>query len=716
MALDAVRNAPPAKANANAEVHALDLLVPGMTCAGCMRKVETRLQALDGVQSARVNLSAHRVAVGFDPAITNADALVGELAQAGYDARPFDPAIHGAARADATGRDLLLRLGVAGFAAMNVMLLSVSVWSGADAAVRDLMHWISALIALPAMAYAGVPFFRSALGALAGRRLNMDVPISLAIVLAGVSSVIETTRSGEHAYFDAGVMLIFFLLIGRYLDHRTRASARSAAAELAAMTGRTALRVLPNGKRVLCPVEKLTGGMRIAIAPGERVPADGLIVEGRTDIDRSLVTGESRAEPAEPGMRIHAGMLNLTGPVELQIEATGDGTLLAEIARLVDAAERGRGRYDKLADQAARVYAPGVHALAALAFIGWYWASGEVLVALAIATALLIITCPCALGLAIPTVHTVASGRLFRAGIFLKDGAELERLAQVDLVAFDKTGTLTDGRPHLVDQPDPDGVHARIAASLAQHSRHPASAAIAAALDHSSTAPVTDIREVPGCGVEGRIGRAAVRLGRPAWVGADSHHDVAVSAPDGSTAGFRFSENLRPDAADTVAKLRDMGCEIAILSGDGAEAVDRVADALAVQIRHAQLLPGEKLALLQDWAAQGRRVLMVGDGLNDGPALAAAHASISPADAADVSKTAAGLVFAGESLAPVHKAMVVARDARRRALESFGIAAVYNACAIPLALAGLVTPLIAALAMSGSSVLVVLNALRLRKS
>ncbi|MEM7744236.1 MAG: heavy metal translocating P-type ATPase [Pseudomonadota bacterium] len=694
----------------------VDLLVPGMSCAGCMRKIEARLAETGGVEHARANLSGHRVAVKIDPALTTAQALVEALADAGYDARPFDPSLHGAARADAEGRDLLLRLGVAGFAAMNVMLLSISVWSGADAATRDLLHWISALIALPAMAYAGMPFFRSAGAALKGGRLNMDVPISLAIILAGVSSVIETTRSGEHAYFDAGIMLIFFLLIGRYLDHRTRASARSAAAELTAMTGRQALRVGDDGQRRLCPVEDLAPGMTIAVAPGERIPADGVILRGSTDLDRSLVTGESRPEGADVGAEIHAGMLNLTGPIDVRIRATGDDTLLAEIARMVDAAQRGRGRYDRLADQAARVYAPGVHALGALAFIGWFWASGDVLVALGIATAMLIITCPCALGLAIPTVHTVTTSRLFKAGIFIKDGTELERLAQVDLVAFDKTGTLTDGKPRLSDAPDRDSVEWALAASLARHSRHPASKAIADAAGEGVDVPITDIREIPGHGVEGRIDGATVRLGRPSWVGATEPCDVAVSTAAGHVAGFRFAESVRPDVPETIARLRQMGCDVAILSGDNAPAVAEVANTAGIDETYATLLPGEKLALLDNWAARGRRVLMVGDGLNDSPALAAAHASMSPSTAADVSKTAAGLVFTGESLAPVADALEVARAARRRSLESFGIAAVYNACAIPLALAGFVTPLIAALAMSGSSILVVLNALRLRKS
>ena len=695
----------------------VELLVPGMTCAGCMRKVESCLAAAPGVRSARANLTAHRVAVEIDRTRTGAEDLVKHLADVGYDARPFDPSLHGAAQADQSGRDLLMRMGVAGFAAMNVMLLSISVWSGAEAATRDLLHWVSALIALPAMAYSGVPFYRNAIQALSAGRLNMDVPITLAIALAAIGSLIETSQSGAHAYFDAGVMLIFFLLIGRYLEHITRSRARSAAAELAALTGRAALQVREDGRRTLCAVEELTTGMVIEIAPGERIPADGVIEMGATDIDRALVTGESAPVAVAEGEAVHAGMLNLTGSVHLRITATGDETLLAEIARMVDAAERGRGVYDRLADRAARIYAPGVHVLAFIAFAVWMWWTADWQVALGIATAVLIITCPCALALAVPTVHTVASGRLFREGIFLKDGAELERLAEIDMVAFDKTGTLTDGVPRLVNAPARDDPAWPVAAALAGRSRHPLSQALAREAEARGIVPadVTDVREHPGLGVEATIGGRTARLGRPEWIGGQDH-DVLVQLPDGSTAGFSFEENLRPQATETCRMLRDLGLKLSVLSGDGAAAVDRIASLTGIERRHAKLMPGDKLALLEAWHRQGRKVLMVGDGLNDSPALAAAHASISPASASDVSKTAAGLVFTRPGLDAVVTAVSVARAARRRALESFGIAACYNAIAIPVAMAGLVTPLIAALAMSGSSLLVILNALRLRSA
>jgi Cu2+-exporting ATPase len=697
---------------------AVDLMVPGIRCAACMSAIETGLGKLAGVISARVNLSMRRVRVLFDPAAGSVEAVVARLAELGYEARPFDTRAMADIDRDSVGRDLLARLAVAGFAAMNVMLLSVSVWSGAEAATRDLLHWISALIALPAMAFSGVPFFRSALGALRARRLNMDVPISLAVCLAAGTSLYETAHGGEHAYFDAGISLIFFLLVGRYLDHRTRAVARSAAAELTALSARAATVIGADGARQTVPIEELTSGALVEVAPGERVPADGRIEEGASDLDRSMVTGETNPEPVGPGAEVHAGMLNLSGPLRVRVAATGEATLLAEIARMVESAERGKTAYDRWADQAARIYAPGVHLISAAAFLGWLWATGDWRLAVTIASAVLIITCPCALGLAVPAVHAVAGGRLFRRGIFLKDGGVLERLARADMVVFDKTGTLTEGRPVMASGPAADDPAWPVAAALAAASHHPLARALAEAAEAQGVVPATvsNLREEPGSGVEGSLDGQRVRLGRAGWVGAGAGEATAVWLRVGEEppAPFLFADALRSDAAELCAALEARGLELALFSGDAPAPVARVAQATGIADARAGMSPAEKLAALEALASAGRKVLMVGDGINDAPALAAAHASMSPVAASDVSRAAAGLVFTGEKLAPVLFALETARMARSRALENFGLAAAYNAVAIPVALAGLVTPLIAALAMSGSSIVVTLNALRLR--
>lgn len=701
----------------NGQAELIRLIVPDIRCGGCIGPIETTLLAQPGVLSARVNLSERRILISFLPGLTDSDRLIEVLETAGFSART--QGINDTDTQDTYGRALLLRLGVSGFAAMNVMLLSISVWSGAEAATRDLLHWVSALIALPAIAYAGQPFFRSAANALAARRLNMDVPISLAIVLSSAHSVLETAQSAQHAYFDAGIMLVFFLLIGRYLEHRTRHLARSAAAELLAMTGRTARIVNTEGSREDVPLGTLSNGMIIEVLPGERMPADGTIVVGFTELDRALVTGESTPEQAGEGDTVHAGMLNLTGVIQVNVIATGDSTLLAEIARLVDAAEQGRGRYDRIADRAARIYAPLVHLLAGAAFILWLLMTGDDRLALQIGVAVLIITCPCALALAVPTVHMVTSARLFQKGIFLKDGAELERLGDIDMVVFDKTGTLTDGRPVLSAGPPANHPAWPIAAALATQSQHPFARAIASEAERLGIqgAPLQHVREVPGIGVEGLFDGRSVHLGKSVEHSKDQQQTSSTTLTvDGKQTKFFFSETLRPQVVDTCATLRNRGLKIAVLSGDCQTAVEKVSKQINADTAFGELSPQAKLAWLEARRNEGYKVLMVGDGSNDAPALASVHASMSPASAADVAKVSAGLVFAGESLDAVAIAHRAAMTARRRAAQSLAIAVLYNLIAIPMAFFGMVTPLFAAIAMSGSSILVMLNAIRSERS
>ncbi len=697
----------------------VELLVPDMHCANCLRKVEEGMATAPGVLAARVNLSLRRATVEFDPARIDAEGVLEALAALGYAARPFDSEAMRDVERDAEGRDLLARMAVAGFAAMNVMLLSVSVWSGAEAATRDLLHWVSALIAVPAVGYAGMPFFRSARAALAAGRVNMDVPISLALALAVVVSVWETSLGGDHAYFDAAVTLCFFLLIGRYLDHRTRRMARVAAAELGGLQAHSATLLGGDGARRVVAVEDLRPGDRVEVAAGERAPVDGRVVSGASELDRSMITGESAPEPAAPGTEVHAGVVNLSGPLVVEATAVGDDTVLAGIARMIEAAEHARTRYTDWAARAAKLYVPIVHLAALATLVAWLALGLPVREAVMIAAAVLIVTCPCALALAVPAVHATAGGTLFRAGVFLKDGAALERLAGADVVVFDKTGTLTTGRPVLTDGPSGETEWAA-AAALAGVSRHPFSKAVAAAAESRGVraAPAEALKEVPGCGVEGTIGGLPARLGRADWCGVveapEAGSAVWLRLGEAAPARFGVEDPLKPDAAETVAAFRARGLEVRLISGDAAEPVARAAEAAGIDAWEARATPETKVARLEALAAEGRTVLMVGDGINDAPALAAAAASISPAEAADVSRASAGFVLAGAALAPAVLALDVARAAKRRALENFGMAAVYNAVAVPAAALGFVTPLVAALAMSGSSIAVTLNALRLR--
>ncbi|MCL4188271.1 MAG: cadmium-translocating P-type ATPase [Rhodobacteraceae bacterium] len=694
------------------------LSLPTIHCASCIGDVERALAAVPGVRDARVNLTLRRVRVEAGPEVTAA-ALAERLERLGYPAQEMDAGALAATETDAAGRELLMRLGVAGFAMMNVMLLSVAVWSGAEAATRDLFHWISAAIALPTVAFAGQPFFRSAWASLRAGRLGMDVPIALALVLACLISVYETSLSGHHAYFDAAVMLCFFLLAGRYLDHRTRAIARGAAQALAALEVPRALRIRADGSAETVAVAALAPGDLVRVPPGARLPADGVVAHGESELDRSLLTGETLPVAVRPGDGATAGEVNLTGALELAVTAAGRDSSLARMAELVAVAEGARTRYTSLADRAARAYSPLVHLLAATAFLVWLERTGgDLRVALNIAAATLIITCPCALGLAVPAVVTAASGRLFRRGLLVKSGTALERLAEVDTVVFDKTGTLTLGAPEPVGLDSRPSAALALAGALGEGSAHPLARALAAAARARGLAlpAVEALREVPGAGVEGRFGGRRVRLGRADWIGADALDATAtyLDAGDGRPPhAFAFADRLRPGAAEAVAGLAAQGKRVILLSGDTPAAVAVFAARLGIAEARGGVRPEAKAEAVAALAAGGRRVLMVGDGLNDTAALASAHVSLAPASALDAARVASDIVLLGQSLAPVADAARLAVTARARIRENFALSALYNVVAVPIALVGLATPLAAALAMSLSSVTVTLNALRL---
>ncbi len=685
----------------------VELSVPDVHCAVCIATIERTLTGLDGVDAARVNLSTRRVTVRYRDGATPPIATA--LASIGYPAHPSDT------EAADTGLATLLRaVAVSGFAAGNIMLLSVSVWSGADGATRDLFHYVSALIALPALVFAGGVFYRSAWSALRRGRMNMDVPIAVGVTLAYAMSLYETVTHGPHAYFDAAVSLLFFLLIGRTLDHVMRDKARAAVLGLARLAPRGAIVLAGDGGRDYRPVADIEAGMTLLVTAGERIPVDARVVSGASDVDMSVVTGESVPVPAAGGTVLRAGALNLTGPLALEVLRPASGSFLAEMLRMLEAAERGRARYRRIAERVSALYAPVVHLGAFVTFLGWMAVDGDWHKALTIAIAVLIITCPCALGLAVPIVQVVAARRLFEAGIMVKDGSALERLAEADHVVFDKTGTLTLGRPRLLaaDTIDPHAL--AVAAALGAHSRHPYSRAIAAATPGSSTLAFRGLVEYPGQGIEGRTKDGLWRLGRAGWARRDGAGDGTVLALDGDeVATFSFTDSLRPGAQRAVADLACRVGPVEMLSGDRAEACRDVARALCIDHATAALLPAGKVARLAALAAEGRRVLMVGDGLNDAPALAAAHVSMAPASAADVGRTAADFVFLRDSLAAVPLAVDVARRAGTLVRQNIALAIAYNAIAVPIAVLGYVTPLIAAIAMSLSSILVVANALRL---
>jgi P-type Cu2+ transporter len=685
------------------------LSVPAIHCGNCITSIERTIGKIDGVKSVRANLSLKRVALTLDAPQRSLHNILSALQNLGFE--PQTLATEVKENNDIQLQQLLRALAISGFAAANIMLLSIAVWNGASGATRDLFHFVSALIAIPSVAFGGLPFFRSAFNALNHHRMNMDVPISLGVTLATGMSIYESLLGGGHAYFDAAVSLLFFLLIGRTLDHLMRTKARSAADGLARLSAKGGFVVNDMGELVYLALDAIEPGMRVRVAAGERIPVDGEIVVGMSDIDRSLVTGESQPQQAKVGTSVEAGTLNLTGSIDINATRTARNSFLAEVTQMMAAAESGRSQYVRIADRLARIYAPAVHVLSFTAFLGWMvWSAGDWHQSLTVAVSVLIITCPCALGLAVPAAHVVAAGRLFANGVLMKDGSALERMESIDAVAFDKTGTLTTNEPQVSTCSISVGRDQSIAKALSLRSLHPAARAIAQYLKTVRELPLHNLREVPGHGVEAEIDGHKARLGRHDWVAeiamADTNDKpgIAFAVEGQSMALTTVVEQIRPGARAMLEDFQSHGIAAKILSGDHVKQVEIMARKLGFASYEASLKPGEKLHHLNAAAHQGHKVLMVGDGLNDVLALAAAHVSMAPSSGSDVGRTAADFVFTRHDLQSVSFAHETAVATGNIVRQNFALAVGYNIFAVPLAMAGQLNPLLAAVAMSTSSI------------
>ncbi len=690
----------------------IDLLVEGAYCAACIGAIEAAVRADPAVRSVRLNLTLRRLSITWRGVAEDADRLAARVRRAGYRAVPFLPDALAAAD-DNEGQRWLRALGVVAFAGSNVMMLAIAVWAGQaqdmNQATQYLLQWLSGAIAIPAVIYGGQPFYLSAWRALRLGRTNIDVPIAAAVLLTTAMSLVEMLRHGPNVYFDSALALLFVLLIGRLLDHRVRSRARGAIEQLLMLKARGALVRRQDGTLEAVPADQVPVGALVLIRPGERVPADGVVEHGISSLDGSIVTGETMPVLARPGSPLLAGMLNGGGALELRVSVPAEQSHLAEIVRLVEQAEQKRGKVMLLADRVTRIWTPVIHLLALGTFIGWMLTGHGIFAALVASVSVLIISCPCALGLAVPTVQVVATGALMRAGVLLRSGDALERLAEVDRVVLDKTGTVTEGKLQLIALPrDPDA--GPIAASLAGASLHPAARAIAACFPH--VPPRLDVVETPGEG----LAAGKIRLGSRAFCGLDpdplAGTEVWLTRPNAPPVCFPMADRARADAAATVAGLRSAGLDIRLLSGDAPDEVQRIAREVGIADACGALRPAAKLAALETWRGEGHKVLMVGDGLNDAPSLAGATISASFTHGASASQAAADLILPGEKLGALLVAYRCARRARGIVRQNFAAAFLYNLVLVPFAMAGLVTPLFAAIFMSASSLTVTLNALR----
>ena len=692
--------------------------VKGARCASCINKIETGVKALPGIADARLNLSTGKLLASWRDKSISPDLVLRRVRDLGYEAQPYDaPLVR-----DETEREglfLLRCLAVAAFGAIFAVGLTDAIWWGGSdmsASLRQTFFWLAGTVAVPVTLYAGQPFFRSAWNALRAKSTNMDVPISAALLLSLGLSLYQTATRQLHTYFDAAVMLAFLLLIGRYLDFCLRDKAQGAAKHLLALQSQLCQRLRMDGQVETVASSDIMPGDRLLLATGERFPVDAALESTSADLDVSLVTGESRPRVTAAGTSIYAGSINVGPAVVARATARVENSLVADLARLLDVGRQRRDVYVRLADRAAKIFVPLVVGVAAGVLLIWIGSGASFTVAATNAIAVLIITCPCALGLAVPAVQIVATSRLFTRGVLVKTADALERLAEIDTVVFDKTGTLTEGKLRVANLDAIAKEALQAAARLARASQHPMARALAAA---AGPGPVAlNVQETPGAGLETRENGVRLRLGSAAWCGAPSDADASelwFHRGDEPPTHFVFQDNLRTDVRGLVEALGARGLAVEMLTGDTAAIARKTALEVGISTWQAGVKPADKAARLEKLRADGRRVLMVGDGLNDAAALALAHVSIAPGSAADVSQLAADMILRSEALLPILDAIGVARKARVLVLENFGLAALYNLAAIPLAAVGFVTPLLAAAAMSSSSLLVSLNALRLTR-
>ena len=705
------------------------LILEGITCAACVWLNERHVNALPGVLDFSVNYSTHRARVRWDEGQIHLSDILKAIGEIGYVAHPFDPgrqeALYKKEKSAA-----LRRLAVAGLGAMQVMMLAIAMYSGdysgMDDDMRTFMRWISLLLTLPVVFYSAAGFFSTAWRDLRRRQLSMEVPVSLAIGGAFAASVWSTISHGSEVYFDSVCMFAFFLLTSRYLEMGARHRAGAAAEALVKLLPATATRLTATGEQVVA-VSELAPGDRVLVRPGETIPADGRVVDGRSSVDESLLTGESLPRPRTIGDELVGGSVNVESPLQLTVDKVGEDTLVSAIVRLLDRAQSERPRVARLADRVAGWFV-GALLIVAAAVALWWWlhAPGQ---AFAVTLSVLVVTCPCALSLATPTAVTAASGALTRLGLLTTRGHALETLAQTSHVLFDKTGTLTRGILQLSDVEllAPDRAdRARclaLAAAVESGSEHPVAKALCA---HTPQIPrVSELSAQPGQGIEGVIDGHHYRVGSPGYVAALSGHEAPELLANGATqvllgdregplARFELRDELRDDADLAIRRLRELGLEVEILSGDAAAAVERVADQLGIAHARSGMRPDDKLARVRELQAEGHCVAMIGDGVNDAPVLAGADVSIAMGQGAQLAHASADMVVLSERLTTLPEGFRKARSTRKVIKQNLTWAILYNFSAVPLAAAGLVAPWMAAIGMSFSSLVVVFNALRLK--
>ena len=704
------------------------LILEGIVCAACVWLNERHVTALPGVIDFSVNYSTHRARLVWDDSKIHLSEILEAIAAIGYLAHPFDPGRQEQLQKQEKKR-YLRRMAVAGLGAMQVMMLAVAMYAGAadgmDQGLRNFMRWISLVLATPVVVYSAAPFFSSAWRDLRHRRAGMDVPVSFAIGAAYVASAWATVSGQGEVYFDSVTMFTFFLLTGRYLEMGARHRAGRAAEELMRLLPATATRIGDDGGHEVVPVTDLSPGDRVLVRPGEPVPADGHVVSGSSSVDESLLTGESLPLRRSPGDSLTGGTVNVESPLEMVVDRVGEDTVLSSIMRLLDRAQAEKPRLAMLADRIAGWFVLAL-LLVAVGVFAW-WSQQRPADAFWITLSVLVVTCPCALSLATPAAMTAATGALTRLGLLTTRGHALETLARCTDIVFDKTGTLTEGHlslvaVHCLDEL-PETECLALAAALEAQSEHPVAVALQQATGESRLR-AEDVRAIPGLGVEGVVDGRRYRIGRFDFaarglpmpdVDTGSDSIVALADEQRLLALFCLRDTLREGAVEAVSGLRRLGVSVHLFSGDHRDRVAHVAAELGIEDAVGEMMPDDKLAALKSLQAEGRIVAMVGDGVNDAPVLAAAQVSIAMGSGTQLAQASADMVLLSSDPGHLVDGVRMARRTRRIIRENLIWALLYNVVALPLAATGHIAPWMAALGMSASSLIVVINALRLTR-
>jgi Cu2+-exporting ATPase len=701
------------------------LILEGIVCAACVWLNERHVKSLPGVLDFSVNYSTHRARVSWDNTRIRLSEILEAISAIGYHAHPFDPGRQEQLYKQERTR-ALRRLAVAGLGMMQVMMLAVALYAGEaegmDLGLRNFLRWVSLLLTVPVILYSAQSFFVSAWRDLKRRRPGMDVPVTLAISAAFLASAWATVTGQGEIYFDSVTMFTFFLLAGRFLEMGARHRAGQAAEELVKLLPATAARLGEDGEQRV-PVADLAVGDRVLVRPGESVPADGRVIEGQSSVDESLLTGESRPCRRQPGDLLVGGTVNNESPLVIKIEKVGEETVLSAIVRLLDRAQTEKPSVARVADRVAGWFV-GVLLVLAAAVALWWW-QHDPTHAFAVTLSVLVVTCPCALSLATPAAVTAATGALTRLGVLTTRGHALETLAHASHMIFDKTGTLTEGRLSLAQVEllsALDREHClQLAVALEQASEHPIAQALRREVE--TTAEAKALMATPGDGIEGVIDGRRYRIGTAGFVTgllSEPPHGVlpggvVLGDESGLLAHFLFTDPLRDQSREALDRLRKLGLEIELLSGDEDRAVQRVAEQLQITHAQARCRPQDKLARIRALQNEGAIVAMVGDGVNDAPVLAAAQVSIAMGGGTQLAHASADMVLLSEQLPHLVDAVRTSRRTLTVIRQNLGWALVYNVVAVPLAATGQIAPWMAAIGMSASSLVVVLNALRLRQ-